>query len=111
MAKMTIEQRVTSAVTDLIDNLALQTVLSMVTKIKSKDIMLSVKLNKCNICDKQRVFIEDMDGEEIEEDTEQCFFCEKPVDADLVVCKFIADGIENHIICLQTEAESLLENQ
>ena len=102
MAKVTLEQRVTPAVIGLIDNLALQTLLGMVTKIKSKDIMLNVRFNKCSLCDKQRIFIENMDGDEIEEDNEQCFFCEKPVDVDLVAYKYVSNDMENQIICLQT---------
>lgn len=109
MAK--IEQRVTPAVLETIDNLALQTVLGMVTKIKSNEILLAVKLNKCSFCDKQRVYIEDMDGDEIAEDIEQCFFCEKPVDADLAVYKYVLDGVENQLICLQSEAEDLIKGE
>ena len=79
----------------------------MVTKIKSKDIMLNVRFNKCNFCDKQRIFIENMDGDEIEEDNEQCFFCEKPVDAELVI---YTDN-DKQVICLMSEAEDLIKEQ
>ena len=105
MAK--IEQRATQGVTSTVDNLALQTILGLIKGIRTKDRLLVVKLNKCTFCNKQRVYIEDMEGEEIEEDNEQCFLCEKPVDAELVI---YTDN-DKQVICLMSEVEDLIKEQ
>ena len=105
MAK--IEQRATQGVTSTVDNIALQVILGLLKGIRTKDRLLVVKLNKCSHCEKQRIYIEDMEGEEIEEDNEQCFLCEKPVDAELVI---YTDN-DKQVICLMSEAEDLIKEQ
>lgn len=109
-----IEQSLSKKARKEIDNLALQVMLMMISKAKMKeDDMLEIQLSKCPHCSKQRIFIKDVEEDVDEEESfeaEQCFYCENPVDTEIIIYQFKNKNNEQEqIICLKSEAEELVK--
>lgn len=102
---MSIEQRASNGVLEKVDNFILQNILIMVkdTNIKNGE-MKVFKLGACPFCSKQRIFIEDSENEDYV--SEKCVFCEKPVTETVLVYQYESG---KQLICLESEAEALLE--
>lgn len=93
------EQHITKGIREQVDNYALQKILFMIedSKIKTDDLVV-IQLGKCPHCSKQRIsMLGDENGE--------CFFCEKPVDQEVIVYQVEEN---KQIICLKSEAEELI---
>ena len=99
-----VEQRVSKGVTEKVDNFVLQMILTMVKDAKIKaDELIVFQLNKCPHCQKQRIFLEDAEDRDC--DNQICIFCEKPADERVVVYQYEPG---EQIICLEAEAQSKL---
>ena len=93
-----------------VDNFAFQVMKNMVQGAKLKeDELVTVTLNACPHCKKQRIVIDDAENEDFE--SEQCIFCEKPVDVRVVAYRFTDDEGEKMLYCTEKEAESLIEEK
>ena len=96
------EQHITKGIKETIDNYALQKILFMIDGAKvKKDELIKIKLGKCPHCSKQRISLEN-------DEAGECFFCEKPVDQVVIVYQLEEN---KQLICLESEAEELVEQQ
>ena len=101
-----IEQRASKGVTENVDNIVLQMILKMTKEAKLKnDELVVFQLNACPHCEKQSIFLEDVDDDS---DMENgiCIFAEKQVDTRVVVYQYEPN---KQIICLESEAEELMQ--
>lgn len=97
--KKEIEQFITKGIRSKIDNYALQKIIWIIEEAKLKtDDLVIIQLSKCPHCSKQRVLI-------LGEEDGECFFCEKPIDEEIIVYQ-VED--KKQIICLESEAEELI---
>lgn len=117
MSEVKVNQHVSKGVTGTVDNMALQAIIKLVEESKLKnEQMLSFTLGSCPHCQKQYISmcnVETTPEGEVEE--MQCVFCEKPVDAKVIVYQFDGNGSGTEIsgiiqvICLEEEAEDLVK--
>ena len=105
MSKELIEQSISKGIREKIDNFALQQLISITKEAKlKKDDLVVFRFGVCPFNNKQYIAYDNKD----KETEEKCFFCEKPVNEEVVA--YMMDE-RQLIYCLLSEAEELVKQR